>query len=530
MADDRPSLPAVLQGQTQHPFSLDNFRKYLLHKHSSENLDFYLWLIEYRIKFQNLPQPVKDLYPHLSSCQNDSSPFPATEGEKPSSHAVAIDINTETNEAKALQANDLKSLEESLNGGISVSNTSTIASNASFASKIHPLPSSSNPAEAEVISFYTSHMTAELQYILQTYILPSSTRELNITSAMRSSVIRNLSKTYHPSVFEEVSDHILDLMKSSSFPSFLEYAASNISPFEMKLRWIVLTGLVILYIGATAAMIVLPCHRWWRFLAWPLLVFAVLSYIQIRHSFSLTNHFLGYYNSTKTPCSPTSEGFRKPQNAQFGDKHGLSWSLVQKLRSNDKSAGKGDLKQVVEKGTVHQGPKGLSLGALQPVFSDSSEFKANGDTDTCVVAIGTENWSLGGGDFHEVGDSLFSKPKSQSTSNSKKNPTSSPLSQSAISVSEEPQSDSDTHSDSHIIQTKLDFGNHISTKPSLILGMPNSSSMSRSNSTIHSGKKSTIWLDSLQKRKVKSVILKTLLVSLLVGIIPILVPENLGRF
>jgi hypothetical protein len=46
-----------LNGTTCQSISLQDFRFFLLNKeHSAENLNFYFWFLDYRQRFQNLPE------------------------------------------------------------------------------------------------------------------------------------------------------------------------------------------------------------------------------------------------------------------------------------------------------------------------------------------------------------------------------------------------------------------------------------------------------------------------------------------
>lgn len=57
-------LEHVLNGVTQQPISLLDFRYYLLKKeHSAENLEFHYWLQSYKTRFNDLPEARKSLAP-----------------------------------------------------------------------------------------------------------------------------------------------------------------------------------------------------------------------------------------------------------------------------------------------------------------------------------------------------------------------------------------------------------------------------------------------------------------------------------
>ncbi|KAF8933256.1 hypothetical protein BGZ58_006474 [Dissophora ornata] len=64
--------------------------------------------------------------------------------------------------------------------------------------------------------------------ILEAYIQLDGPYELNLSDAIRSRVLKAVaSGDYHPQVLDQAKDSITDLMKSSSYPSFLESASSK---------------------------------------------------------------------------------------------------------------------------------------------------------------------------------------------------------------------------------------------------------------------------------------------------------------
>ncbi|KAG0292784.1 hypothetical protein BGZ98_002460 [Dissophora globulifera] len=76
-----------------------------------------------------------------------------------------------------------------------------------------------NQSQARAFSDLQQKMTA----ILDTFVHPSSPHELNLSDAVRCRLVRSVAEgNYHPRVLEQARDSIMDLMKCSSYPLFIE--------------------------------------------------------------------------------------------------------------------------------------------------------------------------------------------------------------------------------------------------------------------------------------------------------------------
>ncbi|KAG0222817.1 hypothetical protein BGX31_008838 [Mortierella sp. GBA43] len=76
-----------------------------------------------------------------------------------------------------------------------------------------------NPSQARAFSDLQRKMRA----ILDTFVLPSSPHELNLSDAVRCKLVRSVAEgNYHPQVLEQAREAIMDLMKCSSYPLFVE--------------------------------------------------------------------------------------------------------------------------------------------------------------------------------------------------------------------------------------------------------------------------------------------------------------------
>ncbi|KAF9993740.1 hypothetical protein BGZ80_002603 [Entomortierella chlamydospora] len=73
-----------------------------------------------------------------------------------------------------------------------------------------------------------SDLQRKMRAILDTFVLPSSPHELNLSDAVRCKLLRSVAEgNYHPQVLEQAREAIMDLMKCSSYPLFLEGIAAK---------------------------------------------------------------------------------------------------------------------------------------------------------------------------------------------------------------------------------------------------------------------------------------------------------------
>ncbi|KAG0199031.1 hypothetical protein BGX28_007622 [Mortierella sp. GBA30] len=73
-----------------------------------------------------------------------------------------------------------------------------------------------------------SDLQRKMRAILETFVLPSSPHELNLSDAIRCKLLRCVAEgNYHPQVLEQARESIMDLMKCSSYPLFLETIAAK---------------------------------------------------------------------------------------------------------------------------------------------------------------------------------------------------------------------------------------------------------------------------------------------------------------
>jgi hypothetical protein len=68
----------------------------------------------------------------------------------------------------------------------------------------------------------------KMRAILETFVLPSSPHEINLSDAVRCRLLRSVAMgDYSSQVLEQARESIMDLMKCSSYPMFIETIAAK---------------------------------------------------------------------------------------------------------------------------------------------------------------------------------------------------------------------------------------------------------------------------------------------------------------
>jgi hypothetical protein len=183
--DIKTFIDHVLSGITCQPISLQDFRYYLQNKeHSAENLDFYFWYLDYKNRFDKLPE-----------FEKAKSPPPK---ERPSPARV----------------NFLAKIDKDL--------------------KVYDSTNINYDEEKDAIGefqetvIFEQPFRDEINTVIQTFFHEDSFKELNIEGYMSRYIIFYGNQTTHPDVFIEAHEHIYNILKTSSFKSFIHYAVQNI--------------------------------------------------------------------------------------------------------------------------------------------------------------------------------------------------------------------------------------------------------------------------------------------------------------
>jgi hypothetical protein len=168
----KPTLGDILNNETSYPYSLDDFATFLDQTYCLENLEFYLAVRRYTYYAYNF-------------YNYSSSPLSSSVGSIESDSLLESPLLSVVDPALTFYDDDA-----SLRGDA--------------------------PAHLDFLK-------QKLHELITTFILPSSLKEVNIPAEIRDDLLTNVFQynNYHPSIFDQVKDHIYELMESSSFNQFL---------------------------------------------------------------------------------------------------------------------------------------------------------------------------------------------------------------------------------------------------------------------------------------------------------------------
>lgn len=128
---------------------------------------------------------------------------------------------------------------------------------------------------------------AEINLIIQHYIIPGSPRELNLPYRIREHVLHALNHTTHPTAFRVVRDLVEQCLRHQSHPNFVRWAMDNgRQPRKLILKQMFALTILI-YIMGILLLVFSGQSRWLRVALSPLLLLALSQLIFILHGFCM---------------------------------------------------------------------------------------------------------------------------------------------------------------------------------------------------------------------------------------------------
>lgn len=166
------------------------FKLFLQNKeHSTENLDFHYWYLDFSERFDNLPEHER------------ASSLPPM--DKPSVASYALPLETLIKQPSITSA---RNSEEPAMGGCSEKDLS----------EVNEKDTGSQPFRDEVNA------------VLRTFFNYDSEKELNIDGYLRRYIVYYANRTTHPEVFAACHKKVYQIMEQSSLRNFLHHALQNI--------------------------------------------------------------------------------------------------------------------------------------------------------------------------------------------------------------------------------------------------------------------------------------------------------------
>ncbi|KAK4206741.1 hypothetical protein QBC37DRAFT_116402 [Rhypophila decipiens] len=221
MIPSRLRLDRILQNRTCSPMSLYDFYMYLKHiEFSAENLEFYMWYKNYEASYAKGNGDIKELdYGSIpSASQSDSSVAKIKELVPGDDESFDPEIAKETLEriAQLIAVDAICS-----------------AKSKTCSAPAPPKTGSAKPTAADLSNFQLLNPTTgavartELDTIVELFLSPGGTKELNIPPIMRQQAIADLQNSTHPAALKPVADHVYGLLRNCSHRNLVRLGVSN---------------------------------------------------------------------------------------------------------------------------------------------------------------------------------------------------------------------------------------------------------------------------------------------------------------
>ena len=123
--------------------------------------------------------------------------------------------------------------------------------------------------------------------MIQHYLTPGASRELNLSFRIRSAILAALQRTTHPSAFAPLRDLTEQCLSYQSYPNFIRWAISNgRAPRFIVIRQMVASNFLFFLVGEIA--LILSHHsRWIRISLAPLLFLSIALMQAVVHGFCM---------------------------------------------------------------------------------------------------------------------------------------------------------------------------------------------------------------------------------------------------
>ena len=213
------SFENVICNNCGPPCSLQNFMDYLMYvSHDAENLQFYLWMVDYHQRFRNAPQAEKELSPRWTG----QLPTKTPEKQNRTVHFDTPDLD--------MHSEDISSATSDWDGDSSDGYMKTLEDYKVPVSPIAARPLPPTP-KGNALQWQTAAskqpFRTEINRIVNHYLNPGAPRELNLSHDDRATVLQALQYTTHPSAFNLVKGMLDRVLRNQSHPNFIRWSICN---------------------------------------------------------------------------------------------------------------------------------------------------------------------------------------------------------------------------------------------------------------------------------------------------------------
>ena len=262
------SFENVVCNKCLPPCSLQDFLDYLTYvTHDAENLQFYLWMVDYFQRFRNAPKSERELSPRWKNSPSQSAcRMNKNQGSEKGSFPVVakeIDMHSEDisngstwdGDQSEGYADDYAPTLDSAQFGMSPIKSPVKHNHGKSAPQQWQTPQPSQPFRSEI------------DRIVNHYIAPGSPRQLNLSQNDRAAVLRALEYTTHPSALTLVKRMLDSTLRNQSHPNFVRWSICNGNKqWTFGLRVFAITNITIGFVIAIV-LTLSKYSRWWRIFA-----------------------------------------------------------------------------------------------------------------------------------------------------------------------------------------------------------------------------------------------------------------------
>ncbi|KAL8944693.1 MAG: hypothetical protein Q9216_000261 [Gyalolechia sp. 2 TL-2023] len=229
----------------------------------AENIQFYLWLVDYHQRFRNAPSEETALSPKWNFDDPQSSP-------RSSGNSGDSVVGVSDKTLSVLGVKDFNTIAEEDISNVSVfedylSPYTTTLGTLKFSEV--PLADYKPPEGSKRRSTDAQPFRKEINRVVAHYIIPGSPRELKLSPKDRAAVLYALRRTTHPSAFNPIKKALDMTLRNQSHPNFVRWSICNGNrPWTIFLRTFAVCNIVVGF--AIAIILTLSsASRWYRILA-----------------------------------------------------------------------------------------------------------------------------------------------------------------------------------------------------------------------------------------------------------------------
>lgn len=258
------SFENVICNKCGPPCSLQDLLDYMTYEtHDAENLQLYLWMIDYFKRFRSAPKAERALAPRWKgdrpSRSNNKGPEVPAKDKGGALSVTDVDVYSDyTSNASTWEGDQSDYADEY---------TQTLGTLAFSASHVKQYSGDGGAGSSQPSPIQP--FRAEIDRVITHYIAPGSPRQLNLSHNDRATVLRALEHTTHPSALALLKKILDSTLRNQSHPNFIRWSICNGNKqWTFALRAF---AVLVIMIGFVIATVLILSHasRYWRILAAP---------------------------------------------------------------------------------------------------------------------------------------------------------------------------------------------------------------------------------------------------------------------